>query len=105
MIAPFFLMLAIGGIDLSIMGFTQASLHYAVEAGARCASITTATCTSTTTTATYAASKFTNVTGNSPSFVLAAATCGNRVTGTITYRVEAGITSFTVPLSAVACFP
>ena len=104
-ISSAFLMMVIGGMYLSMLGYTASSLHYAVEAAARCQSINTTACTSASTTQTYATSRFTNLTGKTASFVASAATCGHQVTGTITFTINKGTASLGIPLSATACFP
>jgi hypothetical protein len=40
-----------------------------------------------------------------PTFTYAAATCGNSVTGSITYSMDVGLKTFVIPISATACFP
>lgn len=105
LVAPIIIMFIIGGMYLSMLGFTAASLHYATEAGARCASVNTTTCSTTTTTATYAATQFINVAGNSATFVASTPSCGQQVVGTVNFTLRTGITALNVPLSAAACFP
>jgi len=104
-ISSAFLMMVIGGMYLSMLGYTASSLHYAVEAAARCQSINTATCTSASTTQTYATSRFTNLTGKPATFVAAAASCGHQVTGLMTFTINKGTSSLGIPISATACFP
>lgn len=100
----FFAML-FGAFYASLLGWTDANLHFAVQAAARCRSIGTA-CTDTSTTEDFAAKKFTNVTGNTPDFeVDDAATCGNQVTGAIDFQMNWILSSSTIPLTAQACFP
>jgi len=100
-----FLMMVIGGMYLSMLGYTASSLHCAVEAAARCQSINTTTCTSASTTQTYATNRFTNLTGKTATFVANAATCGHQVTGSMTFTINKGTSSLGIPLSATACFP
>lgn len=105
-VASAFIMLVIGGMYVSMLGYTVASLHYAVEAAARCYSVNTTTCTSTATTQTYATAHFTNLTGNTATFVASTPTCGHQVTGQLTYKLNAGVyrRDITLP-TATACFP
>jgi hypothetical protein len=102
--STFFLAMLIGGIYASMLGFTSGSLHESVEYGARCRAMAI-TCTDSTSTVNFATSKFTNLTGTTPSFTSDTAACGNRVTGSLSYRMDWIISSSTVPLSATACFP
>jgi Flp pilus assembly protein TadG len=54
LVAPAFLMILIGGFYLGMAGLAASSLRYAVEAGARCASVNTTVCSSNSATQTYA---------------------------------------------------
>lgn len=106
LVLPAFLMITIGGLHLSMLGFTAASLHFATEDAARCGAIQTTRCTSTATTQTHALSKFRNITGATATFTAASGlTCGYRVQGSVTYTLKTGVASMTVPLSATACYP
>jgi Flp pilus assembly protein TadG len=105
LILPAFIMIIIGGIYLALLTFTASSLHYATEAGARCASVNTTLCNSNTATATYALSRFLGPTGNPPTFTAVTATCGHSVTGSMTYKLDTGLADLSVPLSSTACFP
>ncbi len=103
-IAPVFIMLIIGTIALGLALFLVGSLHFAVEDGARCASVKTTICADAATTVAYTQSRYLgpNV---SPTFTYAAAACGNSVTGSITYSMDVGFKTFVIPISATACFP
>jgi Flp pilus assembly protein TadG len=99
----FFAML-FGGIYASILGFTSASMHEAVEAAARCSALGV-TCTDATSTQNYAASAFHNLTSATPSFTASNQSCGKQVSGTLTYDFKWVLASKTVTISAVSCFP
>jgi Flp pilus assembly protein TadG len=103
-VAPVFIALLIGTIAVCIGLFLIGSLHYAVEEGARCASVKTTICSDATTTVAYAQSHYfgPNV---SPTFTYAAAACGNSVSASINYSMNVGFRTFVVPISATACFP
>jgi Flp pilus assembly protein TadG len=98
-----FLAMMFGGIYMSILGYTSASLHSAVESAARCRALGT-TCTDATTTVNYATAKFENMTGSTPTFTSATAACGNQVTGTVSYHLNWFLKTSTIPLSATSCF-
>jgi Flp pilus assembly protein TadG len=107
-VAPVFIALLIGTIALCIGLFLVGSLHYAVEEGARCASVR-AVCQvngipDAAATQTYAQNHYfgPNV---SPTFTYAAAACGNSVSASISYSMNVGFRTFTIPISATACFP
>ena len=104
MVLPAFAVLIVGSIWMAQLMFETSSLRYAVEAAARCAAVNTNTCSSTTATQTYAASKYYGPVYPAPSFTATATTCGQSVTGTVTYVLNTGVTSITIPLSASACF-
>jgi Flp pilus assembly protein TadG len=89
-VGPVFLLMVIGMLYGCLMLFSMASLHYAVEEGARCASVNTQTA--------Y------NGTG-SPTFTSTSPACGHAVTGSTNFSFNMGVASWTVPLSATACFP
>ena len=105
LVAPLMLMFIIGGMYLSMLGFTAASLHYAVEAGARCRSVNTTICTNAATTQTYAAAQFVKIAGDTATFTATTPACGNQVAGTVTFVLRAGVSRYNIPLSATACFP
>ena len=103
-VAPAFLLMIFGTIGLCFALFLIGSLHYAVEDGARCASVKTTICTDANSIVTYTTGRYMgpNV---SPSFTYAAAACGNSVTGTVSYSMNIGFKTFVIPISATACFP
>ena len=104
MVMPAFAVLIVGGVWTAQLMFETSSLRYAVEAAARCAAVNNLTCTNATTTQTYAASKYYGPTYPAPTFVSTTAACGETVTGTVTYVLNTGVTSISIPLSATACF-
>jgi Flp pilus assembly protein TadG len=108
-IAPVFIALLVGVIALCICLFLVGSLHYAVEEGARCASVKTACADASgnpnaIATVAYAQSHYFGP-AVSPAFIYAAAPCGNSVSGSINYSMNVGFKTFVVPISATACFP
>ncbi len=107
-VAPVFIGLLIGTVSLSVGLFLIGSLHYAVEEGARCASVKAACQVSgspdATATIAYTQSRYFGPNG-SPTFTYAAAACGNSVSASINYSLDVGLKTFTIPISAKACFP
>jgi TadE-like protein len=106
MVAPAFIMLAVGTFYLCMCLFLTGSLHYAVEQAARCASVQTTVCVTAnpTTITTYAQNNYFGP-GGTPTFNYTAAACGNQVSATMNYVWSIGIKQFTLPVSAAACFP
>lgn len=110
LVAPAFLMLLFGTMSMSMMFFTNSSLHFAVEAAARCASVRTTVCRDRATTKAFAAANYFGL-GVTPVFTCSGrlcggtASCGNQVTGTASWTLDIGITRFVTPLRADACFP
>ena len=102
-VGPLFIALVVGMLYLCLCLFLVGSLHYAVEEGARCASVRTTVCNDATTIVSYAQSRYFGP--SSPTFIYAAAPCGNSVSGSINYVVELGLKQVTVPIAATACFP
>jgi hypothetical protein len=103
-VAPVFIMLVIGMFGASIALYAVGSLHYAVEEGARCASVRTSVCTDATATLDYTKSHYYGPIG-SPTFTVASQTCGNSVSASANYVMDVGLTKFNVPITATACFP
>jgi len=103
-VAPVFVALLVGTLALCVGLFLIGSLHYAVEEGARCASVKTTICSNAATTVAYTQNHYfgPNV---SPTFTYAAAGCGNSVSASINYSMNVGFRTFVVPISATACFP
>jgi Flp pilus assembly protein TadG len=103
-VGPTFMVLIVGMLSLGAGLFVVGSLHYAVEEGARCASIKSSICTDSASTIAYAQSHF--YAPGSVSFSYnAASSCGHAVTGSITYSLNLALSNITVPLTAAACFP
>jgi Flp pilus assembly protein TadG len=103
-VAPVFIALLVGTLSLCVGLFLIGSLHFAVEDGARCASVKTTICSDATTTVAYTRARYfgPNV---SPTFSYAAAACGNSVSVSVSYSMNVGFKTFVIPVSATACFP
>jgi hypothetical protein len=103
-VAPVFIALLVGTLALCVGLLLIGSLHFAVEDGARCASVKTTICSDAASTVAYTQSRYfgPNV---SPTFTYAAAACGNSVSASINYSMNVGFRTFVVPISATACFP
>jgi TadE-like protein len=102
-VAPVFILLVVGTLGLCIGLFLIGSLHYAVEEGARCASVKkTTVCPDVVA---YAQSRYFGP-GGTPTFTYSSnSPCGNSVTGSMSYVLDVGLKQFTIPISATACFP
>jgi Flp pilus assembly protein TadG len=107
-VAPVFITLLVGTLSLCVGLFLIGSLHFAVEDGARCASIKTACqvngAPDAAATQTYTQNHYfgPNV---SPTFTYLAAPCGNSVSASVSYSMNVGFKTFVIPISATACFP
>ena len=104
-IAPVLIALLVGTMALCVALFLIGSLHFAVEDGARCASVKTTICSDAATTIAYTQSRYFGPGGVSPIFTYAAAACGNSVSASITYSVNVLFKTLVIPISATACFP
>jgi Flp pilus assembly protein TadG len=105
MVAPAFIMLAVGTFYLCMCLFLTGSLHYAVEQAARCASVQATACTGSNTVVSYAQSSYFGP-GGTPNFTYnAAAGCGKSVSASMNYVWSIGLKQFTLQVSATACFP
>jgi Flp pilus assembly protein TadG len=103
-VAPVLVGLVVGSLYLCMGLFLAGSLQFAVEEGARCASVNTSTCNDATSIATYARSRYFGP-AVSPTFTYAAAACGNSVSASVNYVADLGFNTVTIPISATACFP
>ena len=102
-VAPLVIALQLGTIYVALMMFSVSSLEYAVQEGARCASVQTSVCTSTASTTTYTATKYSGL--GTPVFTPTTASCGNLVSASLSFSLKTGLNNYVVPLSAAACFP
>jgi Flp pilus assembly pilin Flp len=98
-VMPVFLMLVVGIINLSLLVLATASLHYAVEKGARCASVK-GTCPDSEFKSYYFAP------GPLPTFIAdPKAACGHALSATVPYNINAVFFQKSIILSAASCFP
>jgi Flp pilus assembly protein TadG len=104
MVAPILVVLLVGTVYICLGLFLVGSLHYAVEEGARCASVKTTVCSDAPTILSYTRNQYFGP-SPSPTFTYATAACGNVVSASLNYVVDLGLTQFTVPVTASACFP
>jgi Flp pilus assembly protein TadG len=104
LVAPVLILLIVGIFYLCIALFVAGSMQYAVEEGARCASVRTSICPNASATIAYAQSRY-FARGAAPTFTFAAAPCGNAVSASLKYAMDLGLTSIVVPISATACYP
>jgi Flp pilus assembly pilin Flp len=104
-VGPVFIFLVIG-IAFLCMGLAVAgSMHYAVEEGARCASVRKTVCSDEDTTIAYTKARYFGPSAV-PTFVYdPAAVCGHSVTASVSYVVDMGLKRISVPITAAACFP
>jgi len=105
LVLPAFLMLVVGGLFTAQLLFVESSMQYAVEEGARCASVKTTVCPDNASTLSYVQSRFDAAGSATPTFTSTTAACGHRVSATVTFPLDTGLAKIDVPLSASACFP
>jgi Flp pilus assembly pilin Flp len=108
-VAPVFIALLVGTLSLCVGLFLIGSLHFAVEDGARCASVK-ADCQVNgaavkALTETYALNHYFGPNVSPNPFTYTAAACGNSVSASISYSMNVGFRTFVIPISATACFP
>ena len=104
-VGPVFIFVLIGIFYLCMCMSVVAGMHYAVEEGARCASVRTTVCSDPTTTLTYTQNHYFGPSGPPIFSYDPAAACGHAVSASINYVVNFGLKEITVPISAAACFP
>lgn len=100
---PLLIMLCVGTLYIGIVMYSLSGLHNAVEAAARCYSIDATQCATATTTQVYAKAHYYG--SGTPTFAAAAVSCGHQVSATASVVLSAGLTSWSIPLTASACFP
>jgi Flp pilus assembly protein TadG len=103
-----FLSMLFGIVNVAMMLWTMASLHYAAESAARCAAVGSSGCTNASSIQTYALNQYSGPSlGTNPNpFSYSATGCGNTVAADYNYSlVIPMIRSFPVPLSTTACSP
>jgi Flp pilus assembly protein TadG len=116
LLIPMVVMLVLGMLHLSLALYTAVNLHYAVEATARCLSVSannpstaTTLCPNAAQVQAYGQSRYKGFYNISPQFTVVspAVTCtnGNQVSGTGTYTIALGLLTVPIPITANACFP
>jgi hypothetical protein len=105
-VGPVFILLVIGTLYMCMALFTVGSLHYAVEEGARCASVKSTVCPDQPTTIAYTKAHYFGP-GTSPNFQYnSSGSCsGTSMSASLNYTMNLGLSQFTIPISATACFP
>ena len=103
MLLPALAALIVGGIYVALLVYSIAGLHSAVEAAARCYSVSATQCSSASAAQTYAANQYYGI--DTPTFIASAGACGHQVTGTVTIAFNAVLTDVSVPVTATSCFP
>jgi Flp pilus assembly protein TadG len=103
LILPALAMLTIGILSAGLVMYSVSGLHNAVETGARCYSVDSIDCSSASAAQTYAQSNYYGI--GTPTFTASTSACGHQVSGTTSIVFNAGLASWTIPLSAAACYP
>jgi Flp pilus assembly protein TadG len=103
-VAPVFIFLLVGILYVCLALFAVGSLYYAVEEGARCASIASSNCSSPDAILAYTKSRYFGP-SSTPVFTYNVAACGNSVNASANYVMDLAFKQFTVPINAAACFP
>jgi Flp pilus assembly protein TadG len=103
LILPALAMLTVGTLSAGLVMYSVSGLHSAVETGARCYSVDSIDCGSASATRTYAQSHYYGV--STPTFTASTPSCGHQVSGTLSIVFNVGMANWTIPLSAVACYP
>ena len=104
-VAPIFIGLVVSAFYFYMALFLVGSLHYAVEEGARCASVRTLQCSDNSTIISYTNSHYFGP-AVSPTFTYTPnLPCGNSVSASTNFVANLGLQSVTIPITASACFP
>ena len=102
LILPAFVLLVLGSIATADLGFTIASMNYAVEDAARCAAVRTSVCSDSATTIAYARARYAGL-SISPVFTYSTAACGSTVSATATYSMSLIPNMASIPISVSSC--
>lgn len=106
LIAPMLLLLLFGIVEFGRLVWTQAALHSAVEAAARCAAIDAIDCGSASAVQAYAVRQAAGLNLASSVFSLATPACGAEVTASYPFQFVVGqIFPYAITLTAQSCFP
>jgi Flp pilus assembly protein TadG len=103
LLLPGFAALLVGSLYASLMMYSAASMHYAVEEAARCYSVNGTTCSNASKTQIYAQGLYHGT--NSPTFTASTPACGHQVGATMSFVLNMVVGKWTIPLSATSCFP
>lgn len=103
LLLPALAMLMVGTLSVGLVMYSASGLHSAVEAGARCYSVSSSQCGTASAVQTYAQSSYYGV--GSPTFTASTPSCGHQVSATLSLVLNAAIAQWTIPLSATSCFP
>jgi Flp pilus assembly protein TadG len=105
-VLPAFIAVIVGGMYLAMLGFTAACMQFAVQAGARCASMGNSNCADDTKIAAYTLAQYRGISTVTPIFTSSSTSaCGHSVSGSITVPLYMVIKTINVPLTSTACFP
>ena len=119
LVVPAFVLLIFAMVNLSLMGYAALTLHWDVEAAARCAAVSqrysstptndpSASCQTIALIKSYAQGIYRGPMGLALANINPQLDSTNKcmkVTATGSYKINAGIASASVPLTATACFP
>jgi len=104
-ILPAFLGCIVGGL-YAAMGVSVAnSMQFAVEAGARCWAMNSASCRSGSSAVTYTQGVYKGPATPVPTFTFANASCGYKMSGSVNYGFDFALTTVNIPITATSCFP
>jgi Flp pilus assembly protein TadG len=105
-VAPVFVLMLFGTFEFGRALWTRASLQYAVQQAARCASVAALRCDNSTDTAGYAASSVLGITVPVADFTVSAPTCGNKVAASVPFTfIVPRLFSYSITLTASSCYP
>jgi Flp pilus assembly protein TadG len=104
-VAPVLFAILFGVIEFGRLMWTQSALHFAVEAAARCASVTPSVCGTSAQIQTYAAAEVSALNIPTSAFTPSTPACGHQVSASFTFQfVATALFPFTPTLTAQACF-
>jgi Flp pilus assembly protein TadG len=103
LVVPFAVALVLAAINGGLMMYAGSCLHFATEDAARCGAVKSV-CSTIGDTEKYAADRYAGPTAAPDFLATRTATC-SQVTASATYNFNIGLTSFSMPINASACYP
>jgi len=106
LLAPAFLLLVLGVVDMGRLAWTQVTIDYAASAAARCAAVDTVTCGTTAQIQAYASANAFGLDAPASDFTVTSPACGWQVSASYSFTFALSwIVGGQLNLTATSCTP